>query len=177
MQTTKVCSDVNCRLPRKNASEFREGRSRCRECEARVMREYKIRFPDRVRESQRKYHQKHEWKIQHTRSIGIEYRNHPEKWWYRTIKKLYGMTSSDYTKLLSQQESRCAICGKHQQDLSRRLSVDHNHSCCSGKTSCGKCIRGLLCDKCNHGLGQFNDSVYLLKNAIQYINKGVANGT
>ena len=35
--------------------------------------------------------------------------------------------------------------------------VDHDHSCCPGSKTCGKCLRGLACQKCNQGIGQFGD--------------------
>lgn len=33
------------------------------------------------------------------------------------------------------------------------LHIDHDHACCPGNESCGKCIRGVLCGSCNVILG------------------------
>lgn len=69
------------------------------------------------------------------------------------------------------------MCGK-LPTVGRTLVVDHDHGCCPGQKSCGNCIRGLLCDNCNIGLGHFKDSVESLQLAIEYIirhsKKGVA---
>ena len=63
----------------------------------------------------------------------------------------------------------CMICKK--PDPYKRLSVDHDHSCCAGDFSCGKCIRGLLCSPCNKTLGMVNDDINLLQDMIDYLQK------
>lgn len=40
---------------------------------------------------------------------------------------------------------KCPICGQSGGER----HVDHDHSCCQGSYSCGKCIRGLVCSECN----------------------------
>jgi hypothetical protein len=37
------------------------------------------------------------------------------------------------------------------------VHIDHDHSCCRGKKSCGTCVRGLACGDCNTGVGLFGD--------------------
>ena len=71
-----------------------------------------------------------------------------------------GCTEEEYTKRLIEQNEECAICGKK---LGQKLRIDHNHT--TGK------LRGLLCDNCNWGLGNFKDNTELLKNAILYLEK------
>jgi len=71
-----------------------------------------------------------------------------------------------YVDLLKEQKGVCKICGISD---SKRLSVDHDHSCCDGAFSCGKCIRGLLCSRCNRTLGMVNDNVDLLNKMIKYL--------
>ena len=63
------------------------------------------------------------------------------------LKQKYGLTLDDYNNLFEKQEGRCAICGKHQVEIARHLDIDHDHNTGS--------IRGLLCPKCNAGLGYF----------------------
>ncbi len=81
--------------------------------------------------------------------------------------KPFGFTVEDYESESWNQGHVCAICGQPETDTHtgtlRRLAVDHDH-----KTGC---YRGLLCGKCNKGIGLFKDNVALLKQAIQYLEK------
>jgi hypothetical protein len=81
--------------------------------------------------------------------------------------KRHGITMEQYDSLVKSQDNSCAICGG--KDVDRGLAIDHDHSCCPGKFSCGNCIRGLLCSNCNNGLGRFKDSKKLLMLAVQYL--------
>jgi hypothetical protein len=78
------------------------------------------------------------------------------------------MTEEMYQALYVAQGGRCAIC-KWATGKTRRLSVDHDHACCPGKTSCGKCVRGLLCRPCNTLLGRARDAIEFFQNAIEYL--------
>jgi len=62
-----------------------------------------------------------------------------------------------YGRKLKEQGGGCGLCGG--PPTSRRgclvafFDLDHDHNCCSGDRSCGKCARGLLCSRCNFVLG------------------------
>lgn len=65
----------------------------------------------------------------------------------------------EYVKL---QNNRCAICNTDEPGL-RDWCADHCHT--ENKA------RGLLCVKCNAGLGYFRDNTEYLQSAIDYLNK------
>lgn len=80
----------------------------------------------------------------------------------------YGKTPEEIEAMSQAQEHRCAICREpFGQELKR--SIDHDHACCPGGGSCGKCVRALLCTSCNHGLGKFLDDPALLRAAASYL--------
>lgn len=87
----------------------------------------------------------------------------------------YTMTPEEYDEMLRKQNGRCAICGETESRTSSKFGngahfhVDHDHACCNGPKSCGKCIRGLLCSDCNTGLGLFRDSTERLRAAGEYL--------
>ena len=83
--------------------------------------------------------------------------------------KKYGLTKDDYVDMEKSQNGVCKICGEPEKHK-KRLSVDHDHACCSGSKSCGKCIRGLLCSDCNRALGSVKDNIKILQTMIEYIN-------
>lgn len=78
------------------------------------------------------------------------------------IRRNFLVEPEDIHYLLINQEGKCAICRKYQQN--RKLAVDHNPN--TGK------VRGLLCTKCNLGLG-FLSSLELLESAMSYLKKPV----
>src|SRR5690606_40566648 len=80
----------------------------------------------------------------------------------------YGVTADAYSERLAAQGGGCAICGGSNPD-GRALFVDHDHACCPGERTCGKCVRGLLCNSCNHGIGLFADSADRLMSAAKYL--------
>lgn len=72
-------------------------------------------------------------------------------------------------------EFGCDICGSKTilSDKGHLLwRIDHDHSCCQGKNTCGDCIRGVLCHSCNAGIGLLKDSVYVMTRAISYLTRG-----
>ena len=70
------------------------------------------------------------------------------------------LSKKDYGEKLSDQGGVCGICRKAPL-AARRLAVDHNHK--TGRT------RGLLCTRCNMGLGFFKDDLALLGAAVAYL--------
>ena len=79
------------------------------------------------------------------------------KWWREYF---YGLTPEEYDAMLIAQLGRCAIC-----DEQADLVVDHDHN------SADAGARGLLCKRCNHGLGHFRDDPGYLLAAARYLRK------
>ena len=79
----------------------------------------------------------------------------------RQLKRRYKITLEQYNKLAASQNNRCAICNIHASDCYEPLNVDHDHATSK--------VRGLLCHKCNRGLGHFDDSPDLLLKAKEYV--------
>lgn len=64
----------------------------------------------------------------------------------------------------------CESCGAAFSN-SKDRHIDHDHACCSGTGSCGECIRGIICGRCNTGIGQFRDSPSVLIAAAAYLQR------
>lgn len=78
------------------------------------------------------------------------------------FKRTYGITFEQYESMLEAQGGGCAIChAKEPSNRTKFFAVDHCHE--TGK------VRGLLCTKCNRGLGFFNDKSTLLQAASSYL--------
>lgn len=89
--------------------------------------------------------------------------------WRNHIRKTYNITPEYYVEILNNQNGVCAICLNNSD--TRKLHVDHDRLCCSSNKSCGKCIRSLLCGKCNSLIGLAKESITTLRNAIDYLEK------
>jgi hypothetical protein len=84
------------------------------------------------------------------------------KLWAAFIKNKFGITPEDYDRLLEAQGGVCAICKRYPPHRRiKRLCVDHDHK--TGR------IRGLLCSRCNSGIGMLQDDEASLSGAIAYL--------
>lgn len=86
---------------------------------------------------------------------------------------MFGITAEQYDEMLARQGGVCAnpACDRTVSDDGRRLSVDHDHACCPGPKSCGKCVRGLLCHTCNATLGMVDDDPTRLLGLVAYLGR------
>ena len=85
----------------------------------------------------------------------------------RHLMRSYGMTLEDFHAMWVKQSGLCGICSCIlEAGTVNGVHIDHDHDTMK--------VRGLLCAKCNRGLGQFSDSAEKLESAAEYIrNKGV----
>lgn len=85
--------------------------------------------------------------------------------WHR--QRNYGVSEDKLNEMLVLQGWACPIC---QNTISSETAcIDHDHRCCGKSKACQLCVRGLLCRKCNMGLGIFMDSQENLERARQYL--------
>lgn len=83
------------------------------------------------------------------------------------LRRVYGISLEQYRDMFNRQEGVCAICKKPEQTVDKRtgflydLAVDHCHV--TGR------VRGLLCQFCNRGLGNFRDNEESLRAAATYL--------
>lgn len=83
----------------------------------------------------------------------------------------YGMTAKSFDALLAAQGGACGVCGTTDPGgRNGQWHIDHDHKCCpTPEKSCGKCVRGLLCQSCNMALGLFRDDPDIIARAIEYV--------
>ena len=85
-----------------------------------------------------------------------------------TLRRKFGITASEYSRLLAKQRRVCAICRHAECFVNpktkkiQELSVDHDHGT--------DAVRGLLCIRCNRMLGYSRDNPKILVRAIGYLN-------
>lgn len=83
------------------------------------------------------------------------------------LKRKYGITVDEYNQMFADHDGRCAICARHVSEIVfgkwKTLAVDHNHD--TGA------VRGLLCSKCNVGLGAFADDISRIEAAASYLRR------
>ena len=76
------------------------------------------------------------------------------------LKRRYGITLENYNVLLKNQSGLCAIC-KQKCTSGRKLAVDHCHK--------GGHVRGLLCGRCNRGIGYLREDSVIVLSALNYL--------
>jgi hypothetical protein len=83
------------------------------------------------------------------------------------LKDKYGLTVEKLQEMIEDQDGRCALCREDfVLDSHNGVCVDHDHNCCKGEHTCGKCIRGILCGDCNKNL---HDEIEWHLRAIAYL--------
>ena len=83
----------------------------------------------------------------------------------RRLRYEYNLTEEQVEALFISQDYKCKICEvSHQEEP---LVIDHCHI--------HKTVRGLLCRRCNLGIGHFKDNVETLDKAIKYLNGSKTN--
>lgn len=128
-------------------------------------KKYYYKNVEKAREKSKKYYENN--KEKHTERVNIWVNKNKEKSKniHRAahLRRAYGISLQYYDKLFMQQKGRCFICGQHENELKKKLCVDHNHQ--TGN------VRGLLCRECNIGLSKFKDDIFILRKAILYLKK------
>lgn len=82
----------------------------------------------------------------------------------RVTLRRWGIDEGRYRSLFERQRHLCAICKRPSTKRGYKLALDHDHA--TGL------VRGLLCQDCNMGLGQFHDDPKRLRAAARYLERG-----
>lgn len=132
--------------------------SKCKACNYLKLKEWRAKNRLKVNESNKAYKKRHpEQTRQHRLKHSKIY--YKKTGWKKRILKRYGISYTTFESMKLEQKNKCAICDKEEVEL----HIDHCHK--TGK------IRGLLCQKCNTGIGLLGDDLLILNKAVKYLNE------
>lgn len=136
----------------KDVSEFypsvlKTAYKQCKKCSNTQSREWAANNRDAERARVRKYHAENRERL-----------NEYARW--QRFQRKYGVSKDQYVVMLASQEHQCKICDRPLINQGR-VCIDHSH-----KTNK---VRGILCDRCNRGIGLLQDNPTVLNKAAQYI--------
>lgn len=146
MDEIQKCSTCGCLLDLNNAYPNRTKnslQSKCRKCANEYRKAWLARNKDHELARRKAYYQKNKEHIS----------NQTEE---ARLKRKYNLSKQELEELKVQLDFRCQICKRQCE-----LVVDHCHN--TGRR------RGLLCNACNHLLGNAKDDIAVLEAAIQYL--------
>ena len=122
-----------------------------------ISKKYRIANREKIRASGRKYAADHrEQRREYSKKYDAE---HSEKSLARHRKRYLGWTPELVESTRLEQKNACAVCG---DVFTKTPHADHKHGIPPKP-------RGLLCNQCNKGLGDFKDSPERLQNALKYL--------
>jgi hypothetical protein len=88
----------------------------------------------------------------------------------RRLRTRFNLSVEEFEELLDKySRTHCHLCNREYGV--RGPIIDHDHACCPGRRSCGKCVRGIICNRCNVSLGAIEDNKDTLNNMINYLEK------
>jgi hypothetical protein len=130
----------------------------------RIKRRYKLTHKKEIQ----KYNKEHRLNLKeyYTKYRKEWKKNNKDKVKNQKLKKKYNITLQEFNTFLKNQGNKCGICEGDFIFTSPSFSpcVDHTHKE-------DKRIRGLLCRKCNSGIGGLNDDIKLLFKALKWIRR------
>jgi DNA repair exonuclease SbcCD ATPase subunit len=89
----------------------------------------------------------------------------PEKNKKYAIKSTYGLTLEQYNSMLNQTGGKCPIC---DVEFKRKGDGGGKHPCVDHCHKTGK-VRGIICSKCNAGIGNLNDNIQRIRKAADWL--------
>lgn len=98
---------------------------------------------------------------------GREWRAKNSRGYLKSKLKQYGLTLEDYDRMLKAQRGVCAVCKQPETYKTHgHLSVDHDHD-----VRAIIVVRGLLCGRCNLGIGLLRHDPSIVRSAARYLTK------
>ena len=111
-----------------------------------VTARYREKNREAMRKAQREYHQRN-----------------PDRHRNNFLKRTFGITVDEYREMIAKRNGLCDICKSPEPGGKGNFHLDHDHT--TGE------IRGILCAKCNLGIGSLQDSIEILEAAANYLAK------
>jgi hypothetical protein len=81
------------------------------------------------------------------------------------LRRRYGINVEQLDAIIDAQRGKCALCEETLKLGTKSVHVDHCHE--TGK------VRGVLCARCNLGIGRFGDHIRGLERAIEYLKRSL----